>query len=182
MLQLEVPGVVGNDRCWRSGGEVVVVVVLVVVVVVVVVGTVSARDSATPKVSIADSIGWSCVGVPHALSEPLKDAAAFWPHASSTCSPAFAALEKHFVKACIFFPTALSFLAKHSSGPGAPLVTIWIAFLIAVSTEPWTEPGSASGTRQPPFAVALVKPFVKLSLPFWRHAASTGVPFWSALA
>ena len=75
--QLAVPAVVVNDRCWPSGGGRVVVVVLVVVVVVLVVGTVSERDSATPKESICVSIGASCVGVPHALSAPLKDEAAF---------------------------------------------------------------------------------------------------------
>src|SRR5262249_24465527 len=177
-----VPAAVVNDRCWRSGGGFVVVVVLVVVVVVVVVGTVRLRDSPTAKVSSTDSSGASWVGVPHALSAPLNDPAAFCPQASSTCFPAFTAFEKHFVSACSFLPIALSSLPKHPSGPGAPAVTIWIAFWITASTEPLTEFGSASGTRQLPFAAALVKPLLKLSVAFWRQASSTGTPFWSALA
>ena len=113
IVQLDVPTAVVNERCWPSGGGEVVVVVLVVVVVVVVVGTVTARVSAMPKASISPSIGASCVGVPHALSEPLKDDAALSPQVLSTCTPDFAAFEKQLVNFCAFLPMAVSFFAKH---------------------------------------------------------------------
>ena len=92
-VQFAVPGVVVNDRCSPSGGGIVVVVVLVVVVVVVVVGTVRDRFELAPNWSMRASTGPSCVGVPHFLSDPLKEFAAFCPHASSAAAPLFAAFE-----------------------------------------------------------------------------------------
>src|SRR5262249_14523809 len=117
IVQFDVPVPVVNDRCWPSGGGLVVVGVLVVVVVVVVVGTVSECDRDAPKESIWASIGASCVGVPRALREPLKDDAALVPHAGSAWPSDFAAFEKHFDMACAFLPIAVSCLPKQMSGP-----------------------------------------------------------------
>jgi hypothetical protein len=79
-------------------------------VVVVVVATVTLREKASENWSIRDSRGASCVAVPHFLSAPLNELAAFWAHASSGVVPLCAAFDQHFVTACAFLPIAASFL------------------------------------------------------------------------
>src|SRR5262245_29179185 len=181
------PGVVVNDRWVGSGGGCVVVVVLVVVVVVVVVGTVTSREKAFAKASIRDSTGASWVGVPHCLSDPLKELAAFWTQASSGAAPLSAAFDQHFATACAFLPIELIFLPKQMLGPGAPLLTSWTLLVIRLSTAASSEATSwlspcRPPTRQSPLSCDLAMPLLKVLAAFWRHAASTGTPFWSALA
>ena len=76
-----------------------------------------ARTARRPKVSICASMGPSCVGVPHALSEPLNDDAAFWPHVGSGCTPDLAAFEKHFAKACALLADRVQLLAEAGVRP-----------------------------------------------------------------
>ena len=176
-----MPAVVVKLRCWPSGGAIVVVVVLVVVVVVVVVGTVTVRATSEANVSMTLSSGASCEPVPHFLSDEVNFCPAFVPQSRSTVAPFLAAVEWHLMTSAAFLPAAVSFLALHTSGPGAPPLTAVFALATKVSTCPSTVATSAS-VRQSPFSCAFANALVNWSVAFCRQASSTGTPFCTALA